>query len=194
MTVIFYDHGQHDTGFVGFRVARTIGTNGEYRQKYFSLNKYSYGKAARLAHDLNDKWEAEASAVKHIAKLAQRRRSWGPNVIVNGLRAVISVERKIRGGQKRAYFSASFNVKKIGCGKGDIAFRTSVHGYEGAFELAVIKYSEIHSLSDTERLELLSKIPSPTVFTGYLLDRLHSNGHQVSAPEIADRLTQSNRN
>ncbi len=36
MAVIYYGEGTHDAGFVGFRVARTVGVADDYRQEYFS--------------------------------------------------------------------------------------------------------------------------------------------------------------
>ena len=64
MAVIYYGEGTHDAGFVGFRVARTVGVADDYRQEYFSLREYSYATAHRLAYSLDRKWEAEAEEVK----------------------------------------------------------------------------------------------------------------------------------
>lgn len=52
MAVIYYGEGTHDAGFVGFRVARTVGVADDYRQEYFSLREYSYATAHRLAYSL----------------------------------------------------------------------------------------------------------------------------------------------
>lgn len=191
MTVIFYDHGEHGAGFVGFRVARTIGTNTKYKQKYFSLKQYSYGEAAKLAYALDEKWEKEANEVKHITKLGPSKRSSGPHIIADGIRAMIGIENKIRDGIKKTYFAPSFSVKIVGYGKGEIAFRPYTHGYEKAFELAVTKFSEIHGLTDTERLELLNKIPDKSVFTELLFERLRKNGHQVALSDIEIKLAKS---
>jgi len=63
MAVIEYKEGQHGGGFVGFRVARTIGSNKDYRQKYFSIKKYA-DKAFDLANDMDAKWKAMAKFKK----------------------------------------------------------------------------------------------------------------------------------
>lgn len=68
MAVIYYGEGTHDAGFVGFRVARTVGVADDYRQEYFSLREYSYATAHRLAYSLDRKWEAEAEEVKRQNK------------------------------------------------------------------------------------------------------------------------------
>lgn len=92
MAVIYYGEGTHDAGFVGFRVARTVGVADDYRQEYFSLREYSYATAHRLAYSLDRKWEAEAEEVKRQNKTCKRRRNSGPNIIAEGLRAYISIE------------------------------------------------------------------------------------------------------
>lgn len=85
MAVIYYGEGTHDAGFVGFRVARTVGVADDYRQEYFSLREYSYATAHRLAYSLDRKWEAEAEEVKRQNKTCKRRRNSGPNIIAEGL-------------------------------------------------------------------------------------------------------------
>lgn len=57
MTVIYYGEGEHPAGFVGYRVARTIGVDTEYRQKYFSLNVYPAVVAFKKAHKLDSEWK-----------------------------------------------------------------------------------------------------------------------------------------
>ena len=107
MAVIYYGEGTHDAGFVGFRVARTVGVADDYRQEYFSLREYSYATAHRLAYSLDRKWEAEAEEVKRQNKTCKRRRNSGPNIIAEGLRAYISIENRSRMGVKRTYFAPS---------------------------------------------------------------------------------------
>lgn len=189
MTVIFYEEGEHDAGFVGFRVARTVGVNSDYRQAYFSLNDYSYEEAELLAHKENDKWEALANDVIKGNRLTKRRKSWGANIIVEGLRAYIGVERKLRYGKVRTYFAPSFNVKNPGYRKGDFIFRTTTYGYEKAYKLAVDKYCETHEYSSDTRVILLEKIPCKTIFTEFLYDSLIKRNHQVTKEEILVKLS-----
>lgn len=165
MAVIYYGEGTHDAGFVGFRVARTVGVADDYRQEYFSLREYSYATAHRLAYSLDRKWEAEAEEVKRQNKTCKRRRNSGPNIIAEGLRAYISIENRSRMGVKRTYFAPCFLVTKPGYGNGDIVFRISTHGYAEAYEKAVEKYCEIHDLTDEQYVELLDRMPSTEVFT-----------------------------
>lgn len=104
MAVIFYDEGEHDTGFVGFRVATTLGSNESYHQKYYSLKDYSYATARKLAYAQDAEWRAEAESIAHFGKLHRRKRHWGKNIIVEGLRAYIGIENKIRNGEKEHTF------------------------------------------------------------------------------------------
>ncbi|WP_439953231.1 hypothetical protein, partial [Escherichia coli] len=87
-------------------------------------------------------------------------------------------------GVKRTYFAPCFLVTKPGYGNGDIAFRISTHGYAEAYEKAVEKYCEIHDLTDEQYVELLDRMPSTEVFTGYLLNALLMRGHRATKAEI----------
>lgn len=183
MAVIYYGEGTHDAGFVGFRVARTVGVADDYRQEYFSLREYSYATAHRLAYR-----EAEAEEVKRQNKTCKRRRNSGPNIIADGLRAYIGIENRSRMGGKRTYFTPCFLVTKPGYGNGDIAFRVSTHGYNEAYEKAVETYCEIHNLTDEQYVELLGRMPSKDVFTGCLLDAILKRGHRATKAEIQSKL------
>lgn len=105
MAVIYYGEGTHDAGFVGFRVARTVGVADDYRQEYFSLREYSYATAHRLAYSLDRKWEAEAEEVKRQNKTCKRRRNSGPNIIADGLRAYIGIENRSRMGEENLLYT-----------------------------------------------------------------------------------------
>lgn len=187
MAVIYYGEGTHDAGFVGFRVARTVGVADDYRQEYFSLREYSYATAHRLAYSLDRKWEAEAEEVKRRNKTC-RRRNARQNVIVNGLRAYINIENRTRKGVRKTYFTPCFLVKKPGYGNGDISFRTAVHGYRKAFEKAVDKYCELHDLTDEQRNNLLGCMPGKEVFTEYLFNTILLRGHQIRKEELITKL------
>lgn len=189
MTVIFYEEGEHDAGFVGFRAVRTAGVNSDYRQAYFSLNDYSYEEAELLAHQKNDEWGKEANVVKKENRKKPRSKSHKKNVIAIGLRAYIGVERKLCKNEKQAYFSPIFIVQKPGYGAGHHTFRINRFGYKEAFKLAVEKYCEIHGYDDTEQAELLKKLPCKTVFTEYLFDSLIKRNHPVTKEEIAAKLS-----
>lgn len=49
MTVIKYDGMKHGGGFQGYRVVRTIGSEADYRQRYFAYSYYGYKDAKNLA-------------------------------------------------------------------------------------------------------------------------------------------------
>ncbi|WP_387489121.1 hypothetical protein [Photorhabdus sp. RM96S] len=153
------------------------------------MREYSYATAHRLAYSLDRKWEAEAEYVKRQNKTCKLRRNSGPNIIAEGLRAYISIENRSRMGVKRTYFTPCFLVTKPGYGNGDIAFRISTHGYAEAYEKAVEKYCEIHDLTNEQYVELLDRMPSKDVFTGYLLNALLMRGHIATQEEILSKLS-----
>lgn len=74
------------------------------------------------------------------------------------------------------------------CDNGDIAFRVSTHGYTEAYEKAVKKYCELHDLTEDQYVELLGRMPSKDVFTGFLLDAILKRGHRATKAEIQSKL------
>lgn len=177
MAVIFYKDGEHGSGFIGFRVATTIGTSDKQRQQYFSLNDHSYGEAYRLAHELDKRWKAEAAQAKADNIINKKRKSDGPHIISQGLRAQIYVDQKTRGGELRTYINPCFLVKEPGSQKGEIRFRIKALGYEAAFEQAVGKYCEIHELTEDNYKKLLARLPEKTLFTKHLLKAVQKRGY-----------------
>lgn len=183
MAVFFYDVGQHKAGFVGFRVATTIGKAEDVKQAYFSLNEYDYRTAEKLAHQQDDQWRLEAAGVrKERLLLSKIHRS--PGSIATGLRAGYRIDR--RGDSHTA--NPAFIVQIPGYGKGQKSFVTSAHGYLNAYQKAVDFYVEVRGLGDVERSDLIQRCPSPEIFKGELWTKLIVNGHIVSEEEIDRKL------
>jgi len=180
MSVIEYKINEHAGGFVGFRAERTIGIESDRRCLYFSLNEYNHSEAKKLALECDNKWKAEANLFKKENKLSKKRRNANPNVIVDGFRAYIDVQKKKRAGKIKCYFSPVFLVKHPGHGKPSISFRINKYGYRGAFMAALKKYSEIHGLTNDQKLSVLAKIPDRSLFYGYLLKNLRDRGHVLT--------------
>lgn len=188
MAVMFYGVGEHPAGFVGFRVATTVGNNDNYRQKYFSLNKYGYSQAYILAHKADAEWRREAEEEVADSLINTRRKNAGKSIISQGLIAEILVENKVRGGNKKTYFYPAFSVKTPGRGKGYFNFRVEKHGYENAYRMAVHRYCETHGINNSQHDELIARMPDRSLFTGYLLDKTHSRGHSITKDEIEIKL------
>lgn len=107
MTVRFYDKGEHGAGFVGFRVSRAIYGGSTVRQKYYSLNDYSYADAYTLAHDLDKEWEQESEQVKAQKRASTNKISSTPLVVTIDSLAAISLvanENGIRSTQQLSVF------------------------------------------------------------------------------------------
>lgn len=68
MAVIKYARGEHPSGFIGYRAATTMGRDGDYRQKYFSLDQYG-SEAEYLAHRQNRRWRAVAEQLKTYRRI-----------------------------------------------------------------------------------------------------------------------------
>ncbi len=189
MSVKEYKQFDHGGGFVGFRVSRTIGSNSDYRQAYFSTNKYRLREAKKMAYELDRKWEAEANEIKAKARREFRKKKGaGKHIITDGLRAYISVDKKIRASEARTYFCPCFMVKKPGQGQADITFRIQKHGFHGAYVKAAREYCRIHGLSKNENLSLIALMPDRSLFTDYLLRNLRKRGHKLSKKALLEKL------
>ncbi|MBN4063739.1 hypothetical protein JYT79_03050 [Cardiobacterium sp. AH-315-I02] len=188
MTVLEYKINDHPGGFVGFRVARTIGEEKNYKQKYFSAKKHGYANAKILANDQDSQWLMQAEKVRFQSKRNTSRKNRNINIIVDGLRAYISTENRIRDGKKKTYFTPCFLVKKIGAGQPSIMFRTNKHGYKKAYILAVKKLAEIQDLPATKALSIMAAMPDKKIFTGYLLDNIRKRDHTLSKKELLSKL------
>lgn len=77
MAVIFYAEGEHPSGFVGYRVATPLGTQQEFRQRYFPLNEYSAATAERLANELDAQWREQAVDEVRLNRLRRSKGSAG---------------------------------------------------------------------------------------------------------------------
>lgn len=188
MAVIFYDKGDHDSGFIGFRAVRTVGDAKDYRQKYFGLSEYSFSRAKELAYKQDAEWAKEAEEVLKDARVNKVRGEGGEHIIANGLRASFRVERRVRGGELRTYISPLFMVKLPGYGRGDKAFSISRHGYRKAYFRAVSYYCNLHGYDQRIKQSLLDKIPQPDVYLGPLANNLRENGHEVDIYDLYDKL------
>lgn len=192
MAVIEYTEGAHSGGFVGIRVATTLGSNGEYRQAYFSYKDYSPGKAKYLAEALNEQWREQA--------LAQRQHDWvnrpnarsGQGWVAAGLRADLLRENKVRGGRRRMYYAPAFTVDQWPRGGegGHRHFRVNVaagRSLEHAFHTAVSHYATVRKLSIEEQASLLSRQPFARLFVKLAIG-LGLNGYTIDVNAIRRRV------
>jgi hypothetical protein len=187
MAVIYYGEGEHPSGFIGYRVATTLGDSTEFRQQYFGLAQYSPGEALRLAESLNAKWRADAEAAKRDGLLVRKRPYSGAGVIVMGLRATLKVERG-RKAHYGTYITPCFAVTIPGYGRGQKNFLTTTLGFDRAYAEAVDCYCRLHDLSETERAVVLSLKPSKQLFTETLRLGLIRRGITISEAQVEAKL------
>jgi len=191
MAIIEYKLGEHQSGFVGFRVARTIGDQADYRQEYFALSEYTRADARRFAKELDREWELEAKEVLKSKKknIYTDSLKYKKNVFAIGLRASIEVEHKFRGGEERAYFAPCFLVKKPGIGKSCITYRIRKLGFDTAYTNAVEKYCELHELDRKDKAVLLSRRPERSLFTNTLLKDLRARGYKLNKKNLDELMS-----
>jgi len=185
MSVRFYAEGEHPAGFVGYRVATTVGDAKEYRQAYFSLNQYSPDVAHDKAHTLHNKWRQQADD-----RIRQRRIECSVRadddkaaLIATNFRARIHVDKGKKPSQA-IRFVPQFVVSRPGHGRSSRSFSLKTYGLDQAFLLALDFYCSTYEVSDADRDLLLSRKPDSSLFTVTLRDRLLERGHQLSMAAI----------
>lgn len=180
MAVIEYKEGEHPQGLIGFRVARTLGSDKKRKEYFFSISVY--GEAAEGLARQRDAELAEI-AKNNRAKNALKRKS--SYQFATGFCAKILVERKVRGGELRTYFSPAFSVTHNGVEK---AFRIPKWGYNAAWSKAVNYFAETRNLDGNESLSLLARKPEKSLFTGALLSRARARGHKLTKRLLLEAL------
>lgn len=183
MAVIYYGDGDHPVGFVGHRVATTIGTASEFRQKYFPVSQYGYLTGSRLAQELDAKWRADALEHRRAARLTSKGSSSRPGSIVTGLTAMFSVHRGAKA-HHSTIIRPVFRVPFPGYGAGHRQFSVARLGLTAAFEQAVDFYSQIHCLTNEEKISLLNLVPSVHLFSHTLRIALLKRGLVITQEEV----------
>ncbi|HCU2480910.1 TPA: hypothetical protein OUK43_000393 [Pseudomonas aeruginosa] len=192
MAVYFYDTGDHPAGFVGFRVATTLGQANDFRQKYFSLEEYGHSTGSRLAHELDAMWRAEAAGVLRTNKLRSKHGNAGPGALVVGLNAKFRVNRPRKENQQ-GLITPVFAVCIPGYGKGQKLFSIRKLGLDAAFTEAVDYYCHIHALTNEEINILLKLKPKPELFIHTLRLNLLKRGIIITAAEVAQLMKKAGR-
>ena len=180
MAVIEYREGQHPQGLVGFRVARTLGSDKSRKEFFFSIGVYG-DKAHQLAVEKDRELASIALANRRVNSL-KRKSNYQ---FATGFCAKILVERKTRSGGLRTYFCPAFCVSQ---GGGDRAFRIPKWGYPLAWSKAVSFFAETRGLDANEALSLLARKPERSVFTGTLLKKIRQRGHKLTARKLKEML------
>jgi len=186
MAVIFYAEGEHPAGFIGFRVATTLGEAKDFKQQYFALSEYSYEEAYKQAHALNDQWRALATTVRHTQRLKDTSSRGNPGYIATGLRGALLVEHKRN--RETPLIRPCFVAQVPGYGNGQVAIPIIKHGYVKAYVMAIDRYALLNNLSDEESAALISRIPKKTMFTQDLWKQLISKEIFVSKSSIMEKI------
>lgn len=180
MAIIEYKEGEHPQGLIGFRVARTLGSDANRKEFFFSTSVHG-DKAYQLAKEKEQ--ELAAIALDNRRKNALKRKS--NYQFATGFCAKILVERKTRGGELRTYFCPAFCVSYDGK---DRAFRIPKWSYAGAWAKAVSFFVETRDLDGNEALSLLARKPDKSIFTGNLLKRVTRRGHKLTGKKLKEML------
>lgn len=178
MAVFFYPPGALSSGFVGYRVATTLGDETQYAQKWFSLSDYSPGEARQQAYALNNLWRSKAEQAVKGKKSDYR--SWTSIDDVPGLWAQIQVSKKVRQGHVKHYATPCFAVQLKRYAK---LFRISStrRDYLEAWDEACRCYIESRGLPAECFNHLIDLMPDPSLF----YDKLY-----FSTPRVKDIISQ----
>ena len=168
MSVRFYGKGEHPAGFVGFRVARTVGSENKYKQKYFSLNAYSLEEAEALAYELDALWKTHSSNYLREQRIWRLTRPGKVSRIAEGFYLMVDYGLT----KKSRYLEPVIVVGRRDDTEFDVKFRVKALGYDATYQSAAKLFSETHELTHDEHKEILSRQPPISVFTNYLGGKL----------------------
>lgn len=164
MGVKYYCHGEHPSGFTGFRV--TVAYGGEYFQGYFSTtgarDQNDSDRVFKLAHlkaqRQDAEWQAESLLYQYQKYVSENHPTTKPErgVGVHGITAIFFLDRRKR-------WQAGFSVQRPKELPVRITFRTL--RYSSAWERTVDTWAEVHGILDEDKARVLASMPSPNQFT-----------------------------
>lgn len=194
MSVRIYKDGEHPAGFVGVRVVRTIGSQRDYRQKYFNFRDPDNRKAfvsleqeqkiIAEARALDEKW-AKAAEKKRLTKSLTCNHANATNASGLGFEGItLGIHTKIkqrvlkRDGRRVTYenYQVFFCVNL--CRPAKRFPISELNTYSNAWRAAVNGWADLKGVSQKIRQEKLNNPPHPDRFKA-LRRYLNRRGHNV---------------
>ncbi len=183
MPIYRYNEGEHGGGFIGLRVAVMV--DSEPKQKHFSFvadgTPIPLSEEQRLkgiAKELNESWmHQQKSAIEKRHNQAKEQVFSIYSTGVRGIRMKFIVEKKIRAGELRTYYTPVFIVSGSNNNKKfSKSFNILTHGYTSAWVSAVLCYAINKNLTDPNNL--LDRIPPVEKFM-IIIKSMHKTGHKI---------------
>lgn len=189
MAIRVYQEGEHPSGFVGIRVTRSFG--GKYRQTYFSfrksggfINAKEQKALMQQAEALEEQWKAESLQARYESRLTSAHPNTKPyrSVGVEGITAEFAVDNS---GPERVYYYPGFRVSQPGVKSGAARhIRFSLHGYSGAWKLAVEMWAERYNILPKDKNRVLKNMPDPSQFVA-LRRQMNKEGHDIPTTALS---------
>ena len=186
MGIRVYEVGEHPAGFVGIRISRKVGVDN--RQNYLSykasgkvVTKKEKERLMKKAQQLFRGWDKEAVVISKENSIKKRIESNHPNIKrvhatgYTGLRCVILCERKMRGGELRAYYSPAIVVR---LGRRERAFRLSKYDVNTAWKDAVAQYGKHYKIDDADLKRIIKDCPDKGQFRK-IRTSMNKQGHEI---------------
>lgn len=186
MGIRVYETGEHPAGFVGIRVSRKVGD--ENRQHYLSfkangkaVSKAEKGRLMKKAEKLFKEWDSEATTISKEQSIQKRIESNHPNIKkvhatgYTGLRCVILCERKMCGGELRAYYSPAIVVR---LGRRERAYRLSKYDIQSAWKEAVEQYGKHYDIEPKDLKKIIKNCPDKAKFRK-IRATMNKQGHDI---------------
>lgn len=163
MSVIYYGPGEHDAGFVGFRVTRSW--SGDYYQRYFSTNVAElqsdsdpYFKYQRLQAEYQDTaWAVESLEYQYQQFVTTNKINTKPERGV-GVHGIVIMFANAYGGN----YAPCFCVSRPG--KHQKRFMLKEHFFSNAWRLAVNLWAIENSIMEVDRDRVMANPPHPDQF------------------------------
>lgn len=186
MAVIKYARGEHPGGFIGYRVATTVGSDGDYRQRYYSLDRYG-SKAKVLAYRQDRQWRAQAERLKSNRRVNNPTHQFTQRGItgITGMTIQNTYYMPKNGGRVSIYPKIL-----IGYPDQDGVRRAKAYGIRanGGLEKAWLKacrfYKSVYTVRPRDYTRIRRSVPCIDDVVTYLLSRAREAGYVVRRSDI----------
>lgn len=185
MSVFYYGPGDHDAGFVGFRVTRSW--NGDYRQRYFSTNLAElqsdsdpYFKYQRLQAEYQDTAWAVESLEYQYQQFVTTNKSNTKSERGVGVHGIVIMFANAYGGN----YAPCFCVSRPG--KHQKRFMLKEHLFSDAWRLAVNLWAIENSILEADRDRVLENPPNPDQFKRLRQHMINEEHRNVPVESLRD--------
>ena len=183
MSVIYYGPGEHDSGFVGFRVTKVW--SDIYRQKYFSTSAAQsqtddsiYFRYQRVRAEHQDAcWAVESLEYQYQQFVTTNNGNTKPERGI-GIHGIVILFAHGYGGK----FEPGFSVSQPGKPQKRFLFKN--HPFTEAWRLAADHWAQENGILEADHVRIMGSPPSPEQFKRLRHQMNHIEGYDIPVESL----------